>query len=214
MTARCGVCGAPAPAAFRPPPAETAPDLDLRPGEPTRSTLGKWVSACRHCGACAPDLSVLTPDLAEVVASGAYRELTGPARRFLRWARLCADPGERAEAMLQAAWAADDALDAAAASYRREAAALWAGSDDPRAGMRRVDALRRAGDFPAALAALDGLAGNAEILAFQRARIAAGDTGRHLLSSALRPPARTPHAGHGMQQRAGRGLWRKLFGSA
>jgi hypothetical protein len=35
------------------------------------------------------------------------------------------------------------------------------------------------------------------ILRFQQARIAEGDTGRHLMSSALRPPSRTPHVAHG-----------------
>src|SRR5437763_563145 len=105
----CGLCGAPAPPPFRAPPPELAPELDLRPGEPARSTLSRWVLTCRSCGACAPDLAVL--------------------------------PAE------------------AAATHADEGAEA--------------------------------------ILAFQRARIAARDAGRHLISSALRPPARTPHVAHG-----------------
>jgi hypothetical protein len=206
----CGVCGTAAPAPFRPPPAETAPDLDLRPGEPTRSTLLGWVTTCRSCGACAPDLSTLPPELAEIVSSPAYRAVApGPTQRFLRWAMLCASPSERAEATMQAAWAADDANDPAAASFRQEAARLWAGDPDPQTGLRRLDALRRAGAFAEAMELLDTLNGDPEILAFQRARISAQDHGRYLISSALRPPARTPHVGHGKRKT---GFWKSLFG--
>jgi hypothetical protein len=49
------------------------------------------------------------------------------------------------------------------------------------------------------------------VLAFQRARIAEGDTGRHLMSSALRPPARMPHVAHGKPQ-SGAGFFGRLFG--
>jgi hypothetical protein len=51
---------------------------------------------------------------------------------------------------------------------------------------------------------------SARILAFQRARLASGDSGRHLLSSALRPPARMPHVAHGKPKRAG--FWGRLLG--
>ena len=52
---------------------------------------------------------------------------------------------------------------------------------------------------------------SAAILAFQRARIADGDRGRHGIGSALRPPARRPHVTHG-QAKAG-GWWQRLFGA-
>ena len=79
--------------------------------------------------------------------------------------------------------------------------------------MRLADIQRRAGLLADAAALLDSIPrmddGLARIVAFERARIAAGDTGRHLLSSALRPPARTPHVSHG--QRTTAGFWSRMF---
>jgi hypothetical protein len=138
----------------------------------------------------------------------------------LRWACICEALGSRAEAaeaVLQAAWALDDAGQDAS-DLRRRAISLWgepASTDD---ALRLLDMQRRAGDFAAAQAradALDGAAGDentAAILAFQRARIAEGDAGRHMISSALRPPARRPHVTHGTQAAATGGFWRRLFG--
>ena len=63
----CGVCGTPSRAPFRAPQPELAPDMDMRPGEPARSTLVDWVQTCPKCGAAAPDLSTL-PSTARAVA--------------------------------------------------------------------------------------------------------------------------------------------------
>jgi hypothetical protein len=187
---------------FRPPPPELSPDLDRRPGEPTRSTLGRWLMTCEGCGAVAPDLSKLPPDRAEIVESEAYLSLAArppEATPFLRFAMLCR-PGDRAGAFLQAAWAADDANDDdAARHYRREAAAHWGEPDGADSALRLVDVLRRAGMFTTAEEVASVVAEGAPdersqaILSYQRARIADGDAGRHLMSSALRPPARAPH---------------------
>jgi hypothetical protein len=168
------------------------------------------VQRCRGCGACAPDLSTLPAAAAAVTATPAYQALTS---RFLRWAALA--PEAEAEALLQAAWEAEDA-DADGRDLRRQAAAAWPTPDDAEARLRLADTLRRAGDMAAASAHLDALGpmpddGLARIASFERARIAAGDTGRHLLSSALRPPARTPHVAHGKPARTG--FWGKLFGA-
>jgi hypothetical protein len=65
--------------------------------------------------------------------------------------------------------------------------------------LRLVDVLRRAGMFTTAEEVASVVAEGAPdersqaILSYQRARIADGDAGRHLMSSALRPPARAPH---------------------
>ena len=157
-----------------------------------------------------------------MVRSDAYRALRtpGPAMPFLRWALICertGNAGKAAEATLFAAWSLDDAGQDAAA-LRRRAAMLWGEPDDPEAALRLVDLLRRAGDFDAAAARavlLDGMAldeNSAAILAFQRSRIAAADTGRHMISSALRPPARHPHVTHGRTADAPTGFWGRLFG--
>jgi len=214
MTA-CAVCGAPVQPPFRAPAPDGAPDLDLRPGEPARSTLPDWIASCPKCGAAGPDLSKLPPGTDKVVQSPQYRSLLEPewARSHLRWAKICEAAGDRrgqAEAMLQAAWAADDSGDAvSAAAYRGQVAELWGESADLETALRLLDVLRRAGEFERAEAAAARLAGQdleesaAVILAYQRDRIAMRDAGRHLLSSAIRPPARTPHVAHGKQADAG-----------
>ncbi len=218
----CAVCGSAARAPFRPPPAELAPDLDGRPGEPTRSTLPQWIATCRRCNASGPDLSHLPDGAGDVVRSEAYRALRTPSPQMpaLRWACICETLGSRAaaaEAVLQAAWALDDAGQDAS-DLRRRAISLWGEPASTEDALRLLDMQRRAGDFAAASAradALDGVAGDentAAILAFQRVRIAEGDAGRHMISSALRPPARRPHVTHGTQAAATGGFWRRLFG--
>ncbi len=214
----CALCGTPATSRFQMPRAEGAPDLDLRPGEPARSTLPHWIRVCGGCGAAAPDLTALPGDAATIVASTVYTACPGAAetRPFRRWALL--SPLNAPSALLHAAWAADDAgLTGEAAALRREAAALWAGVTDPERACLRLDALRRAGDFHDAARWLDTISpwandeGTAAILAFQRARIAARDSGRYLLSAALRPPAHAPHVSHGKRARGG-GLLSRWFG--
>lgn len=152
--------------------------------------------------------------------SEAYRALrtSGPAMPFLRWALICeqtGDPGAAAEATLHAAWALDDAGQDAA-GLRRRAVALFGEPDGPQDALRRIDMLRRAGEFAAAASRAAALAGtaldenSAAILAFQRDRIAAADPARHMISSALRPPARRPHVTHGRAEAPG--FWGRLLG--
>jgi hypothetical protein len=194
--ADCALCGTPAPPPFRAPAPEMAPDLDLRPGEPARSTLNRWVLQCRGCGACAPDLAALPPS--EVVTTAVYR---GTRSRFLRWAVLVEGTKDEAEALLQAAWEADDRGEDATL-LRSQAAAVWPTPQTAEQRLRLADVLRRAGDFTAASECLAPLANAPDdttrlIVAYQQARVAARDTGRHLMSSALRPPASKPHVAHG-----------------
>ena len=218
----CAACGIKAPPPFCAPPAELAPDLDLRPGEPTRSTLGEWLQICSGCGAAAPDLSRLYGTAAAIVAAPMYRLVSGPdyALPFLRWAAICEAAGDArntGEAFLQAAWSADDAADTAnAVTWRRQAAHAWEQTESVELALRQIDALRRAGDFPQAENAARKLAAQKpddatlHMLAFQRARIADHDSDRHLISSALRPPARTPHVTHGKS--SAKGFFARLFG--
>ena len=204
----CAICATPCPPPFRVPPAELAPDLDGRPGEPARSTLGRWVARCRRCGAAGPDLAALPETAAGTVKAPAY---AAEADDFLRWAMICRDagrPGAAAEAILQAAWRAEDA-GRDALSLRRRAADAWQGDT-----LRRIDILRRAAAFAEARALVEGLGeldeDAARIVAFERARIDAADPARYAISSALRPPARTPHVTHG--QKSAPGLLARLFG--
>jgi len=206
----CGVCGKGNRQPFVPPPAETAPDLDLRPGEPTRSTLRRWIINCVSCGATAPDLTKLTPAALAVIETPDYRNQLNP---FLRWAMLLpADP----QAWLMGAWYADDRGDVAeASSARSRAADAWGKPADTGSALQLLDILRRAGRFDDATRLADGLTGldegSAGIVAFQRSCLAAADTGRHLISSALRPPARTPHVAHSVRPKVG--FWGRLLGN-
>ena len=219
----CGVCGAETRLPFRAPRPEIAPDLDMRPGEPARSSLLDWIQVCPRCGAAAPDVSILPSSARDVVESAEYRGLSTSYSEetlpFHRWAMICERTGDRskqAEALLQAAWAADDAAEMTeAAALRTRVAALWDGTNDVELGLRRLDAMRRAGLFEAAESwaatiserGADELARS--IIEFQRARIAARDIGPHLISSALPPPAYAPHVSHG--QRATTGFWSRML---
>ena len=203
----CAICGTRCRPPFRAPTAELAPDLDGRPGEPARSTLERWVALCPGCGAAAPDLAALPPEAAAVIPRA---DIQAEPDRFLRWSMITADPEAAAEAILQAAWLREDREEDATA-LRIRAAAAWQG--DP---LRRIDILRRAGAMTEADALAARLTGLDEdqrrIVAFQRNRIAAGDTARHAISSALRPPSRTPHVTHVQKPTTKPGLFSRLFG--
>jgi hypothetical protein len=227
----CTVCNGPVPAPFRAPQAVGAPDLDLRAGEPTRSTLHHWISTCPRSGAAAPDLADGPLSARGVVGTPEYRAIAGSAPRyalpFLRWAAICRADGraaQAAEVMLQAAWAANDAADdKRATEWRRQAAELWTHEKlGDAVQLVLIDVYRRAGMFDEAATICAALRARTQdenaqrLLAFQAERIAAKDRGRHLISSALRPPARTPHVAHTKNGRgakpAGKGLLGRLFG--
>ena len=209
----CALCGSPAPAPFRAPAPEGSPDLDGRPGEPTRSTLRRWVQTCSGCRACAPDLAALPASTKDILSNAAYATLRTPTDR---WAALVAGTAAEAEAVLQAAWLMeDDGKDATA--QRRRSLALWPAPADAEDLVRLADLQRRAGLLAEAASTLDRLPTDVDdavqrIAAFERARIAASDTTRHLLSSALRPPARTPHVSHGKPVPGG--FWKRLLRGA
>ena len=234
---RCGVCGHESrQPGFRPPVPEQAPDLDLRPGEPVRSTMARWLETCPHCGYAAPDITEAHPAGAQAVAAAPYRALIADtahpvlARRFLAWAHVLEETGAlhaAAEATLHAAWVADDLnRDDLARQWRREAVALWRSGPalDAEQSVRVIDALRRAGDFAEAegaaeaLAALNPPEAVAQVTALEVRLIAAEDMGRHSMASAIAPPARRPHVTHQPKKRPpeGGGLksWlRRIFKS-
>ncbi|MCB8878814.1 hypothetical protein ACELLULO517_01105 [Acidisoma cellulosilytica] len=237
MSSLCAVCGAVVKPEFKAPMAELSPDLDFRPGEPARSTLRHWVAVCSGCGAAAPDLAKLTEADAAVVRNdpeyAALRDQAPAfARHFLLWALLSQrrdDPWPAAEALLQAAWAADDAEDAEwARLWRAQAAELWPGSRAVQPRLCLIDIARRSGDFSRAAVIAEALMeepldeNSAAIVDFQRHLIAERDTGRQLLSSALRPPASRPHVSYNQAQNQGGSsdsvlghvgsFWRRLFG--
>ena len=185
--------------------------------------MREWVQVCGGCGAAGPDLAALPSSARAIVESEAYRLLSTQVLEetlpFCRWALICEavdDRAQQAEALLQAAWAADDAAAMTeAARLRAEVAERWAETTDVELGLRRLEVLRRAGLLEEAEAwarilterGPDDLARS--IIAFQKARIAARDIGRHLISSALPPPAHAPHVSHG--KRTTTGFWSRLL---
>ncbi|MBR0669925.1 hypothetical protein [Neoroseomonas soli] len=230
----CGVCGRESrQAPFRPPPPEQAPDLDLRPGEPVRSTMARWLQQCPHCGYAAPSIAKAHPAAAAAVSAAPFRALLQDsshpalARRFLAWALVLEETGAlhaAAEATLQAAWVADDGGRAdLSRAWRQEAVALWRSGPplDAEQTVRVVDALRRAEAWEdaeataAELAALSPPEAVGQVIALERRLVAARDLGRHTVASALPPPSRRPHVTHQRKDPPGWGMlgWlRRLFG--
>jgi hypothetical protein len=233
-TIRCGVCGTESRhPPFRPSPPEQPPDLDLRPGEPVRSTMSRWLQQCPGCGYCAPDITRAHPAAAEAVRAAPFRALLADntipplARRFLAWALVLEETGAlhaSAEATLQAAWVADDlGRPDLARAWRLDCVALWRGGPplDAEQTVRVVDALRRAEAWDDAAATAESLARQeppeavAQVVMLERRLIDAGDAGRHTVASALPPPSRRPHVSHQKIAARGEGLWaklRRLFG--
>ena len=218
---RCAVCGGESrQPPFRPGAPEQAPDLDLRPGQPLRGTMARWLQQCPHCSYAAPDIARAHPAAADAVAAAPFRALVAEtsypplARRFLAWAHVLEETGAlhaSAEATLHAAWVADDMnRDDLAAEWRLDAVALWRGGPplDAEQTVRVIDALRRAEVWPDAEATARALAANdppaavGQVVALETRLIAAQDSARHSMASAMPPSFPRPHVA---QQKIGRG---------
>ena len=226
---RCGVCGTESRHhPFRPAPPEQAPDLDLRPGEPVRSSMARWLQQCPSCGYAAPDISRAHPAAAEAVRAAPFRALlqetgTPPlARRFLAWALVLEETGAlhaSAEATLHAAWVADDLCRPdLARAWRLDSVALWRSGPplDAEQTVRVIDALRRAEEWEDAAHTAEALSRGepsevvAQVVTLERRLIEAQDSGRHSFASALPPPARRPHVSHQAIAPRGPGVWARL----
>ena len=225
----CAVCGGESrQVSFQPGPPEQAPDLDLRPGEPLRGTMSRWLQQCPHCGYAAPDIGRAHPAAAGAVAAAPFRALIADAshpplaRRFLAWAHVLEETGAlhaAAEATLHAAWVADDSQRPDLASaWRQEAVALWRSGPalDAEQTVRVIDALRRSEAWSDASTTAGALAGSgpaedvAQVVGLELRLIAARDAGRHSLASALPPPSHRPHAAQRNVPKRG-GLWAWLL---
>jgi len=230
----CGVCGTESrQQALRPAPPEQAPDLDLRPGQPVRGTMARWLQQCPHCGYSAPDITQAHPAAAQAVGAANFRALLNDtshpplARRFMGWALVLEETGAlhtAAEATLPAAWVADDlGKPDLARAWRLEAVALWRSGPplDAEQRVRVVDALRRAEAWDDAAYTAQSLLREdppeavSQVLMLELRLIEAQDTARHSMASALPPPARRPHVSHQKSIKRGEGLrgWlKRLFG--
>lgn len=139
-----------------------SPDLDSRPGEPARSSLGLEVEVCPSCAYSAQDVSMAPYGAPAVVESEAYRAAVRDQRAsplagaFRGMAMILEHAGKRDEAawaLIRSAWACDDGSPADVAAERRaEAAALMmrAHQDaiaDAETALVVIDLLRRSGQF-------------------------------------------------------------------
>ena len=189
-------------------------DLDLRPAEMMRSTMGTWVQQCPKCGLCAASLDHAPQGAAEGVQTSEYRAvLHGPsrmpklARQFRAEALLTERAGQLATAAnraLCAAWACDDAGEAeAAVECRTLAIGLFVrasgGNGRPAKDVPEpdtlnlllTDLLRRTGRFDEARARCEmALHTKNDVMRavarFQRALIDKADTAVHRIEEAVR----------------------------
>jgi len=188
-----------------------APDLDTRPAEMQRSTIGSLVQRCPGCGYCADRIDKRRPGGRGVVDAQHYREQLECADRpelsnsFICAAMILETAGDLSGAAwhtIHAAWACDDEgeIDAAVScrllAIRRVSALHASGhrlSPQPGADAALLtDLTRRAGQFAQALELVDRALPVTEddviraVLLFHKRLIASSDRGCHTVEEALR----------------------------
>lgn len=141
-----------------------APDLDLRPSEPHRSTMEYWVMECPHCGYCNDIIEKpLDPDHHGFLSSEGYLSVNyivtenALAIKFLKKAMVNASNKQYADAVqswLYAAWVFDDEGDEENARTCRKCAVTIIDlnqanifSDNENFQILKADMLRRSGEF-------------------------------------------------------------------
>ena len=218
----CGVCGAAVRPPFVAPPPELAPDLDLRPGEPTRSTPAALDADLPRLRRLRPrPRRARRPGARETMLHAGYQALRGPAAEnaFLRHAALAEAAGDvtaAAGSVLQAAWLLDDA-NRDATALRRRAAALMDRAALGQDALRLVDVWRRADEPDRARARAEALLAapeltetDAALLRYQLGLVAAGDNRPPSDVQRAASPAQRPHVTHGRVPE--RSLWQRLIG--
>jgi hypothetical protein len=110
------------------------PDLDLRPPEMFRSTIGLWIQRCHGCGFCAPDIAekgVPVKTVKKIIPQDEYQyQLNNSAFPALANSFLChaikeekmAQYNAAAVSCMHAAWSCDDAGMKAASRICRQRA--------------------------------------------------------------------------------------------
>ena len=193
-----------------------SPDLDLRPPGMARDTINYWVRECPHCGYCASDIEEKIARAAKMVRSAKYLAVLdrrGKSDRRLIRQFLCAtmlyehagDLAAASRMSLYAAWAADDTKEAKRAAQRARKRVLelvdrlhaegGTLNEDPAWDtMQMIDVARRAKDYGHAnrlIAELTEVETDPfrALVAFQRERIAARDTGTYTIEEAMKHSA-------------------------
>lgn len=173
-----------------------APDLDGRPSEMERSTMGFWLHICRKCKYVAPKISDEIKGAKEIVESAYYKirlnqeEYPKLANLFLCQAMILRHaglPGPSGMACLRAAWVCDDQELGDKAIECRKTAALDIRRAEhfgqPFTEAILIDILRRSEQFGGAgTLCIEALTGEGKdelalkVLAFQRDLIEQKDT--------------------------------------
>jgi hypothetical protein len=208
QSATCAVCGRTAEATLTGSTNQFGfPDLDFRPPEMMRSTIGSWLQECPSCGYCAESLEEADAGVVAIVrgeAFAAFRsgiaDFAQPAKSFHAAAFIAAERLRYAEAFhhtLHEAWAHDDSGDTVRANaarlnavdllnqIHREGLRIFEGDGTDAAVA--ADLLRRAGDFrrseEVCRAALDeGCSDpNQQVLEFQLKLCSEHDAGGHTM---------------------------------
>ena len=135
-------------------------DLDLRPPDMMRSTMGIWVQECPHCGYISGSLKSKTAVTEAWLKDKAYRTCgkrvfrSELAKRFFKHHTVCIEDDDHRGAffaLLYAAWASDDKGDLANAEYCRKRALEEKFEAEPGEcesfELRKADMMRRAGMF-------------------------------------------------------------------
>lgn len=145
-------------------------DLDLRPPEMERSSMGWWIQTCPKCGFCFPDISERIKYSSRIVKSESYQkqfisnEFPDLANKFLCYSLIQEGAGDYFGAMwacLYAAWECDDYKNNKSAKKCREKAVIFIkrGQEegqriDEEVGFEEIllaDLLRRSEQFEKAL---------------------------------------------------------------
>ena len=173
-----------------------APDLDLRPPEMARSTMGWWIEECPRCGYVAHNLSNETTITKEWLKNNQYVSCDNRnfrymlSEKFYKHYLITKTNGENRYAFfaaLRAAWACDDARDDTNAIYCRKRALemlpnVTAQNDEEQETflLIRADLLRRTEQFKLLIQEYGGKTFSRELLnkivEFQVKKAKQGDT--------------------------------------
>ena len=184
------------------------PDLDLRPSEMLRGTMGMWVQQCPNCGYCNADLELETSVSFDYLASREYQSLfpeidpSSLAARFLYQVKI-ADLDGHVDNIpylyMYAAWDCDD-MENLPGAVRCRLAALDAFDEfadsltqsPNNVTCLKVDLFRRCGRFSDAISTAESLLKlpvttiMSRILAFQIERSKAMDMAAYQVCDAIK----------------------------
>lgn len=158
---KCSVCGAKSKhTVITKIQANGAPDMDLRPSAPHRSTMEYWVMECPECHYCNGSIDIPLKADKSYLDSDEYKTLDGLktenplVSKFVRKAIVCMknkDYKEAVQSYLYGAWVCDDNNDVEKAlECRKKALNIMENNtllDDDNFFLLRADLLRRTGQF-------------------------------------------------------------------